>query len=90
MTIQVVSGPPPICGNADEMQLHERSRFRAAALQARRLYPGPLGELVFRELNAYADFGYRFSNDGLIPRLAATVLAARSDHPCVEFQCSGR
>lgn len=46
----------------------------------RRLYPGPVGELVYRELTAYAEFGYRFDCDGLIPRLAAAVLAIRSDH----------
>jgi hypothetical protein len=43
------------------------------------MYPGPLGELVFRELHAYADFGYRLDNDGLIPRLATAVLAVRAD-----------
>ena len=42
--------------------------------------PGPLGELAYRELIAYAEFGYRFSDDGLISRLAAAVLATRSDH----------
>lgn len=41
-----------------------------------RIYPGPLGELVYRELTAYAEFGYCFSNNGLIPRLAAAVPAA--------------
>jgi hypothetical protein len=49
--------------------------MRAAGLHARRLYPGPLGELVFRELTAYADFGYQFAADALIPRLAAEILA---------------
>ena len=63
-----------------ELQPHERSRYRAAAGHARRVYPGPLGELAYRELIAYAEFGYRFSDDGLIPRLAAAVLAARPDH----------
>ncbi len=49
--------------------------MRAAALHARRLYPGGLGELAFRELTAYADFGYRFAADALIPRLAGEILA---------------
>jgi hypothetical protein len=56
------------------MEQHERSRIRAAARHARRVYPGPVGELLHRELNAYADFGVRFSGDGLIPQLAAHVL----------------
>jgi hypothetical protein len=67
-------------GDAPELHFHERSRYRAAAGHARRIYPGPLGELVFRELNAYAEFGHRFNDDGLIPRLATSVLATRSDH----------
>lgn len=61
------------------LQFHESARLRTAALQARRSYPGPLGELVSRELTAYADFGYRLSNDGLIPRLATAVLATRAE-----------
>jgi len=67
------SAPQP--GDATPLPFHERSRMRAAALHARRLYPGGVGELVHRELCAYADFGYRFSNDALIPRLAAEILA---------------
>ena len=79
MTIKFFPGPPPIRGDAATLQLHERSRFRAAASHARRVYPGPVGELVFRELSAYAEFGYRLSSDGLIPRLATAVLATRAD-----------
>jgi hypothetical protein len=65
----------PLRGDAATIPLHERSRMRAAALHARRLYPGGLGELVYRELVAYADFGYQFAADALIPRLAAEILA---------------
>ena len=72
---------PQLRGDAPELHHHERSRYRAAAGHARRIYPGPLGELVHRELNAYAEFGHRFNDDGLIPRLAASVLATRSDPP---------
>jgi hypothetical protein len=70
---------PAVRGDATAPALHEKSRFGAAAGHAPRVYPGPLGELVFRELNAYVEFGYRFQHDGLIPRLAAEVLATRSD-----------
>jgi hypothetical protein len=77
MTIKLFPGPPPIRGDAVPLQFRESARLRAAALHARRVYPGPLGELVSRELSAYADFGYRLSNDGLIPRLATAVLAIR-------------
>jgi hypothetical protein len=80
MTMNLFPAAPKIRGDAAELQLHERSRYRAAAGHARRVYPGPLGELAYRELNAYAEFGYRFSDDGLISRLAAAVLATQSDH----------
>ena len=81
MTLKIFPGASPINGDAVRMQLHEISHYRAAAHHARRLYQGPLGDLVFRELTAYADFGYRFSsNDGLVPRLAAAILATSCHH----------
>jgi hypothetical protein len=70
-----VAGTGPLHGSAPASAMHERSRARAAALHARRLYPGGLGELAHRELLAYADFGYRFAADSLIPRLVAEILA---------------
>jgi hypothetical protein len=86
MTIRLFPATPKISGDADPLPHSEMSRYRAAAIRARWILPGPLGELAQRELGAYAEFGYRFSNDGLIPRLAAAVLAtqfdpARFDHP---------
>lgn len=69
------SPPPPIGGEAVRLHLHEAGRIRAAALHARRTLPGPVGELVHRELTAYAEFGYRFAGDALIPRLATEILA---------------
>jgi len=74
MTIRLfTASSPKIPGNATELEQHERARYRIAALHGRRIYPGPLGELVYRELTAYADFGYRFTDDGLIPQLAAAI-----------------
>jgi hypothetical protein len=63
-------------GDADALAFEQRARFTAAALRARRLYPGALGELVERELRSCADFGVEPAEDGLIARLAAQVLAA--------------
>jgi hypothetical protein len=57
------------------LEAHEKARLRAAARHARAVYPGEVGELVSRELTAYAEFGIRFSVDALIPRLATRVLA---------------
>jgi hypothetical protein len=73
---------PPLRGDAEHFAAHERARVRAAALHARRVYRGRLGELVHRELMAYADFGYRFVTDALIPQLAGDILIlAAADHP---------
>lgn len=81
MTIRLFPGPPAISGDAARLALHEQGRYRAAAVHARRVIPGPVGELVHRELRAYAEFGYRFGPDALIQRLATAVLAIRSDDP---------
>jgi len=40
------------------------------------LYPGPVGQLVHREIQAYLEFGHRLGQTGLITRLAEDVLAA--------------
>jgi hypothetical protein len=79
MTIKLFPGMPKLPGDATPSMYGDMSRYRSAALHARRILPGPLGELAQRELNAYVEFGYGFSNDGLIPRLAAAVLATRLD-----------
>lgn len=60
------------------LERHESSRLRAAAAHALRVHPGPVGEVLARELLAYAEFGYRTRDsrdDALIPRLARQVLA---------------
>lgn len=54
---------------------HEVNRLRAAARHARQVFPGPVGELLARELCAHADFGYRFDNSGLVNQVAREVLA---------------
>jgi hypothetical protein len=57
----------------------QRRAYRRAAARARDAYPGALGELVERELLAFAEFGYRLAGDGLIDRLAAEVLSDVGD-----------
>jgi hypothetical protein len=42
------------------MTYAEKTRARAAALRARRLYPGVVGEVLSSELLTWAEFGYRF------------------------------
>ena len=41
------------------MDHHEKARLRAAAFRVTRLYPGPVGELLSRELLTWEEFGYR-------------------------------
>ena len=66
---------PRITGDAAALEHHHRGRLRAAAVHAQQVYPGPLGELVSRELRFCADFGYGLATDGLASRLAGEVLA---------------
>ena len=81
MTIMLFPGPDDVPGDAKRLTFHESALYRTAAGRARRIYPGPIGELVFRELSAYVEFGYRLGNEGLIPRLADAVLAADANPP---------
>ncbi|OLT22297.1 hypothetical protein BJF78_07570 [Pseudonocardia sp. CNS-139] len=53
---------------------------REAAARALETHPGPVGEVLARELRAYALFGHRFGGDGLIHRLATEILA----HPAAD------
>jgi hypothetical protein len=64
----------PVTSTLGDMTFAQQTDIRAAALRARRMYPGSIGELVHRELLAYADFGHRFARDALIPRLAEAIL----------------
>ena len=56
------------------MDHHEKMRLRAAAFRATRLYPGPVGELVSRELLTWEEFGYRLGGEQLVMRLVDHVL----------------
>ena len=56
--------------------LSDRDRLNEAARRALSLYPGPVGQLVHREIQAYLEFGHRLGQTGLITRLAEDVLAA--------------
>lgn len=61
--------------NAPERMLQpERMRIRSAAHRAKLLYPGPVGELLFRELLVFEEFGYRFAGSALAARLCDHLL----------------
>lgn len=55
---------------------HERMRLRAAAFRATRVYPGPVGELLSRELLSWEEFGYRLGSSGLVMGIVDAVMNA--------------
>ena len=57
-----------------KLDLHEKSTVSAAAHRAKRLFPGPVGECLFRELDGFAQWGYRMDQSGLMPRLVAHIM----------------
>jgi hypothetical protein len=79
--IRLFPGAAPVRGHGEALDPAERARLRAAALHARRVYPGDLGVLASRELTALAEFGMRFDRDALIPRLATAILAMAAPQP---------
>ncbi|GAA5152779.1 hypothetical protein GCM10023321_21970 [Pseudonocardia eucalypti] len=52
-------------------------RTLRAARYARRAYPGPIGELVERELRAYVETGYLAPADALPARLVTLLTEAQ-------------
>ncbi|MFC5992638.1 hypothetical protein ACFQE5_00245 [Pseudonocardia hispaniensis] len=57
------------------MDHHEKMRLRAAAFRVTRLYPGPVGEVLSRELLSWEEFGYRLGGSQLVMRLVEHVLS---------------
>jgi hypothetical protein len=58
------------------MTMDPRSRtwLRAAAFRARHVYPGPVGELIARELLSWDEFGHRLGSNQMIMKLVEHVL----------------
>jgi hypothetical protein len=52
----------------------DRVRLHQAGMKARLRYPGPVGELIARELDIWLQFGYRFEARGLTGRLVRHLL----------------
>jgi hypothetical protein len=57
------------------------ARVRRAAMIASSTLPGAVGEIVARELRAYADFGYRFGADGLLDKVTKELLSGQNPGP---------
>jgi hypothetical protein len=60
----------------DPIERSERMRIRGAAYRATKVYPGPVGELLCRELMTWEEFGYRLGTGGgaLIYRLVEDIM----------------
>jgi hypothetical protein len=58
-----------------------RDITHAAAAYALHAYPGPVGELIDRELRSYVDSGHAAHPAALPSRLIATLAAAESREP---------
>ena len=58
------------------MDHYQRMRLRAAAFRATLAYPGPVGELLCRELLDWEEFGYRFGGGAFMTRLIDNLSSA--------------
>jgi len=74
-SVTVPTDSPP------RMEQQERMQLRAAAFRATRVYPGPVGELVSKDLLDWENYGWRIGGHGLIARLVAAVMAAELPTP---------
>lgn len=61
---------PPARLGADAVR-----RVSSAINLATRAYPGPVGELLRRELRVWLEFGYRIGSHGLVMAIVDDVLA---------------
>lgn len=60
-----------------------RARIRAASFRATRVYPGPVGDLICRELLAFEEFGYRLGAQGPTMKLVEHIEATPTKAPIV-------
>ena len=65
--MSVLTDPTP--GTAERASHHDRARLRAAAFEAKRRYPGPVGDYLSEELLAWEGFGFRFGAAGRVAAL---------------------
>lgn len=80
----VLTTPEPVYAPDDQSTIrparlaaHDGSRVRAAAVAARRLYPGPVGDVVAEHLLWHADTGWATEPTGQIARLCDYLLGTR-------------
>lgn len=74
---------PAPAATLERMDSVDRMRLRAAAFRATRVYPGPVGELVCRELLAFEEFGYILGLQGPTMKLVAHIEETPTKAPIV-------
>jgi hypothetical protein len=57
----------------EQMTPYDRRRIREAAFKVVKMYPGPVGEILSRELFAWEEFGYRFGGVSLVRTLVDEI-----------------
>jgi hypothetical protein len=55
------------------MEYPDRTRIRSAAFRACRVYPGPVGQLIAKELNTWEEFGMRLGGHSLIMQVVEAI-----------------
>lgn len=75
--VTIPPGPPkvPVEGAPPLLGVRDRQLMRAMAFRATRVLPGPIGELVSRELFAVEEMAYLGDKSGLSWRLVEYVRA---------------
>lgn len=67
------AGTKPVANPPSPMNQAEKSRFRAAAFRACRVYPGPIGQLLSREILATEEFGWA-TPDSLVAAAVRAIM----------------
>jgi hypothetical protein len=71
----VMNAPQPAADvPVPKLQAVDRGRLLSAALRAKSAYPGPVGELVSRELTTWSELSFRFGGDSTIAKLVDHVM----------------
>jgi hypothetical protein len=66
----------PVVPEEERMSREDKMRLRAAAFRVTRLYPGPIGALVAREILAWEEFGFKLGSDSIIAAAVDQILKA--------------
>jgi hypothetical protein len=67
--------PPP------RLTPEQRKRLREASFRATRVYPGPVGEWLSKELFSWEEFGWRLSPYGFVNRIVEDIMSRPDPEP---------